>query len=73
MYQACPVCIPGATDKKAFRDLLARFGPACARGWLVVLIATVPSSAARSGAPEEPAANPGRPTVVTPATLPPVG
>jgi hypothetical protein len=33
----------------------------------------VPSSAAQSGAPEEPEANPGRPTVATPATITPVG
>jgi hypothetical protein len=33
----------------------------------------VTSSAAQTGPPEEPAANPGRPTVSTPATLTPVG
>lgn len=39
----------------------------------LVLTAFVPSSAAQSGTPEEPAANPARPTVATPATITPVG
>src|ERR1700676_4813103 len=38
--------------------------------WIGVVVA---SCAAQSGAPLTPAANPGRPTVSTPATLTPVG
>ena len=40
---------------------------------LVVFVVFVPSSAAQSAVPDEPEANPGRPTVSTPATLTPVG
>ena len=40
---------------------------------LVTLTAIVRPSAAQSNAPEKPTANPGRPTVATPATLTPVG
>lgn len=39
----------------------------------VICVAFVPSSAAQSEPPDEPEANPGRPTVSTPATLTPVG
>jgi len=39
----------------------------------VVLVVCVPSGAAQSEPPDEPEANPGRPTVSTPATLTPVG
>jgi len=39
----------------------------------VMLTAFVPSSAAQSRLPEVPIANPGRPTVATPATITPVG
>jgi hypothetical protein len=40
---------------------------------LLLLAAFVPSSAAQSQTSEEPTANPGRPTVATPATITPVG
>ena len=39
----------------------------------VILVLRVPSAAAQSEPPDEPEANPGRPTVSTPATLTPVG
>jgi hypothetical protein len=39
----------------------------------VILVVCVPSGAAQSELPDEPEANPGRPTVSTPATLTPVG
>jgi hypothetical protein len=39
----------------------------------VIFVVCVPSSAAQSEPPDEPEANPGRPTVSTPATLTPVG
>lgn len=39
----------------------------------VMFFVHVPSGAAQSEPPDEPAANPGRPTVSTPATLTPVG
>jgi hypothetical protein len=39
----------------------------------MALLVIVPHTAAQSGAPDEPEANPGRPTVSTPATLTPVG
>jgi len=39
----------------------------------VMFLVCVPSGAAQSEPPDEPEANPGRPTVSTPATLPPVG
>src|ERR1017187_4066173 len=40
---------------------------------LLLLCAFAPSSTAQSATPDEPEANPGRPTVSTPATLTPVG
>lgn len=40
---------------------------------LAVFVVFVPLSAAQSAVPDEPEANPGRPTVSTPATLTPVG
>lgn len=40
---------------------------------LVVFVVCVPSGVAQSEPPDEPEANPGRPTVSTPATLTPVG
>jgi hypothetical protein len=39
----------------------------------VIFVVCVPSGAAQSEPPDEPEANPGRPTVSTPATLTPVG
>jgi hypothetical protein len=39
----------------------------------VIFVVCVPSGAAQSEPPDEPEANPGRPTVSTPATLPPGG
>ena len=39
----------------------------------VILVLRLPSTAAQSESPDEPEANPGRPTVSTPATLTPVG
>jgi len=42
-------------------------------GVLVTCVALVPRSLAQPGTPSEPAANPARPTVSTPATLTPVG
>src|ERR1035441_9336973 len=40
---------------------------------LLLLCAFAPSSTAQSATPDEPEANPGRPTVSNPATLTPVG
>jgi hypothetical protein len=41
--------------------------------WLVICLMCVPSGSAQSEPPDEPEANPGRPTVSTPASLTPVG
>lgn len=46
----------------------------CVWGWVFSLVFFgAANSAAQTGAPAGPEANPGRPTVSTPATLPPVG